>query len=71
MQFSTIIATLLAGASVTMAMPAKRQTTVCAGLDSSPQCCAVNVLNLADLNCAPRMSTLLHFGFPFFLLEAD
>lgn len=63
MQFSTILATILAGASVTMAVPAKRQSALCPGLDSSPQCCAVNVLNLADLNCAPRMLSLVQIDF--------
>ena len=59
MQFSTLLATILAGASVTMAVPAKRQTTLCPGLSGTPQCCAVNVLNVADLNCANRKSS--HF----------
>lgn len=52
----------LLGASTTMAVPAvKRNTTnqiLCPGLEGTPQCCAVNALNLADLNCGPRTSTL-------------
>jgi hypothetical protein len=28
-----------------------RQTTVCSGMYSNAQCCATNVLDLADLNC--------------------
>ena len=50
MQYS-IVASILALTSVTMAVPAKRQAALlCA--TGTPQCCAVNVLNLADLNCA-------------------
>jgi len=32
----------------------QRQTTVCSGTYSNAQCCATNVLDLADLNCASR-----------------
>lgn len=32
----------------------QRQTTVCSGTYSNAQCCATNVLDLADLNCANR-----------------
>ena len=58
MQFS-IITALLTGATIVAALPADmspRQSTVCPGTDSTPQCCAVNVLDLADLNCANRKS---------------
>lgn len=62
MHFSTIIAAALASASLTIGVPtfngnAKRQASVlCSGLEATPQCCAVNVLNLADLDCADRKS---------------
>jgi len=61
MQFSTIVLAL-AGATtaIASAIPAKsalmdRQApvAVCTGAGTSAQCCAVNVLDLADLNCAP------------------
>jgi hypothetical protein len=53
MQFSMI----LAFAAAAVAAPAmsglqQRQSVVCAS--GTPQCCATNVLNLADLNCANR-----------------
>ncbi|CAF9914152.1 MAG: hypothetical protein ALECFALPRED_009417, partial [Alectoria fallacina] len=53
MHFSTIVATALVGAS-TMAMPAfNKRAILCPGLEGTPQCCAVNALGVADLNCAP------------------
>jgi len=59
MKFTTAIATLLAGASVALAVPVleHRQlpAEVCTGATGNPQCCATDVLNLADLNCANRM----------------
>lgn len=62
MQFSQIIA-LFAGAAVTMALPAERiverndpapaPAILCpVGLFSVPQCCATDVLGVADLDCA-------------------
>ena len=60
MQFS-IITALLVGATMVAALPADmsaRQATICPGTDGTPQCCATNVLNLADLNCANRRSPL-------------
>lgn len=56
MQFSTVFSTVLAGASVAMAIPAmeRRQAPVCTGTDSNAVCCATDVLGVADLNCAPR-----------------
>lgn len=56
MHCSTIIATALFGASITMAFPAFKRTVLCPGIEDTPQCCAVNALGVADLNCAPRMS---------------
>jgi hypothetical protein len=56
MQFSTIFAAVFAGAA--LALPAvdvnKRQQTVCTGTYSNAQCCATDVLGVADLNCANR-----------------
>lgn len=55
MQFSTIIA--LTFGAVVMAAPAvmeQRQLPVCSGTYSNAQCCATDVLNLADLNCVDR-----------------
>jgi hypothetical protein len=56
MQLSTILTAFLAGASVTMAIPAmiRQATPVCTGTDSNAQCCATDVLGVADLNCATR-----------------
>lgn len=63
MQFSHIIA-LIAGAAVTMALPTELvdrnnpvPTALCpAGLYSNPQCCATDVLGVADLDCATPTS---------------
>lgn len=54
MQFATIIATLFA--AVAVAAPASelegRQAYVpCTGLYGTAQCCATDVLGVADLNC--------------------
>lgn len=55
MKFFTIASALI-GASTALATPAylteKRQVTLCPGTDSNAQCCATDVLGLADLNCA-------------------
>ena len=60
MHFFAIIATALVGASTTMAVPAMKRN-LCFGLPGSPECCAVNALGVADLDCAPRMSYRSHF----------
>ena len=64
MYFSTIIATALIAAS-TMATPAMKlernppkKEQVCPFNLPDPQCCATNVLGIADLNCAARTSYL-------------
>lgn len=64
MQFSIILTTLLASASVTMAVPAmiRRTTPVCTGTYSNAQCCATDVLGVADLNCAPRKLLILLYN---------
>jgi len=63
MKFFTIIASALIGASTALATPAylteKREVTLCPGTDSNAQCCATDVLELVDLNCADRTHTLL------------
>ncbi|KAG9527245.1 hypothetical protein KCU71_g490, partial [Aureobasidium melanogenum] len=51
---ATII-TALVGSAIVAAAPADvsaRQVTICAGTYSNAQCCATDVLGLADLNCA-------------------
>lgn len=42
--------------SLALALPAveQRQAAVCSGTYGNAQCCATNVLNLADLNCNNR-----------------
>jgi hypothetical protein len=43
--------------AVTIAVPASlspRQSDVCSGAEGTPLCCDVNVLGVADLDCAPR-----------------
>lgn len=55
---STII-TALIGSSLVAAAPADvsaRQVTICSGTYNNAQCCATDVLGLADLNCANRES---------------
>ncbi|KAM0803317.1 hydrophobin [Usnea florida] len=58
MHFSTIVATALLGAAVTMGVPTnnKRNTILCPGTPDTPECCATDVLGVADLNCAPPPS---------------
>ena len=67
MQFSAIF-TLLAGASAALAVPTvKRQASrLCSGLQSNPQCCATDVLNVADLNCFDRTLHLTASDLDFF-----
>ena len=62
MHFSAVV-TLLAGASTAFAVPAMRRqaSLLCSGLESNPQCCATDVLGVADLNCIDRMSYLTAF----------
>ena len=56
MQFLTVLA--LAGAA--MAVPANimqsRQANLCSGLSGTAQCCATDVLGIADLDCSNRKS---------------
>ncbi|KAF2105137.1 hypothetical protein NA57DRAFT_31093 [Rhizodiscina lignyota] len=58
MQFSTKLAAVLAAASFVLAAPHERRqaATVCSG-SNTPQCCAVDVLGLADLQCANPPTT--------------
>jgi Fungal hydrophobin len=59
MKFSLALATLFAG--VAMAMPAsleERQYVPCSGLYNDAQCCATDVLGVADLDCVNRSSRL-------------
>jgi len=57
MLFSTLTSLVLA-ATMASAMPAlnQRQTLVCTGTYSNAQCCATDVLGVADLNCFNRES---------------
>ncbi|KAH9907794.1 fungal hydrophobin [Xylariomycetidae sp. FL2044] len=55
MQFTTLLVSFLA--SAVMASPAKRNDTpvpydACSGLYDTLQCCATDVLGVADLDCA-------------------
>jgi hypothetical protein len=59
--FTSIFATLALAAPVELD---ERQAVVCSG--TTAQCCATDVLNLADLDCATRK--LPHSAFPFSLL---
>ena len=67
MRFSTIVAATLVAVSSTMANPAMRRNPpvappLCQGtLENTPECCATDVLGLADLDCAPRMLSLPRF----------
>ena len=57
MQFTTAIVALF-GASLVAAAPLEqRQLPVCSGLTTTPQCCDVDVLGVADLNCENPLST--------------
>ncbi|KAH0343427.1 hypothetical protein KCU81_g5212, partial [Aureobasidium melanogenum] len=54
---ASIIITALIGSSLVAAAPAPadvsaRQVTICSGTYNNAQCCATDVLGLADLNCA-------------------
>ncbi|CAD0028976.1 unnamed protein product [Aureobasidium pullulans] len=56
---ATII-TAFIGSSIVAAAPADvsaRQLTICSGTYSNAQCCATDVLGLADLNCANPPTT--------------
>lgn len=65
MYFLTIITTALLSASITIAVPAStsetKRATLCSGLESEPQCCALDVLGIADLQCDARTLPLLNF----------
>jgi len=55
--FAATFITALFASSVVTAMPAdleSRQVTICSGTYSNAQCCATDVLGLADLDCANR-----------------
>ncbi|KAI1276099.1 Cerato-ulmin hydrophobin family [Xylaria sp. FL0933] len=55
MQFTTIIAALFAAAAVavpTSNLADRGDYVACSGLYSTAQCCATDVLGVADLDCA-------------------
>ncbi|KAI0018424.1 Cerato-ulmin hydrophobin family [Xylariomycetidae sp. FL0641] len=51
MQFTTIVSALFAGMAAAGPLSA-RQYTPCSGLYGTAQCCATDVLGVADLDCA-------------------
>ncbi|KAF5709498.1 fungal hydrophobin [Fusarium globosum] len=58
MQFSVAIVTLLATAVSTLPTEEKRQAYIpCSGLYGASQCCATDVLGVADLDCTSPPST--------------
>jgi hypothetical protein len=60
----TLLTTALAlGFGTVLAAPAApevflstRQNTICSGLSANAQCCAMDVIGLANLDCGTRMS---------------
>jgi len=57
MHFTGLLASAILAATTILASPAvsieKRQQAVCtSGLYTTPQCCATDVLGIADLDCA-------------------
>ncbi|KAI0398968.1 Cerato-ulmin hydrophobin family [Xylaria palmicola] len=55
MQFFTIVATLFAAVAVAAPAPeldSRQVYTACSGLYGTAQCCATDVLGVADLDCA-------------------
>ena len=58
MQIIAIVAALFAGAAVAAPALQERQYVACSGLYGTAQCCATDVLGVADLDCANRMFTL-------------
>ena len=70
MYFATVITTALFGLCITMAVPApereSKRDTLCSGLESQPQCCALDVLDAAALQCESRTVFLSLFNvIPF------
>jgi hypothetical protein len=60
MQFSIVLTALLSTAALAYPgkpLEARQAAPICLGAEATPQCCAVNVLDLADLNCAPPPTT--------------
>ena len=66
--FTAIIITLTGFAAAAPAVHDQRQAPLCSGLYGTAQCCATDVLGLADLDCAVRKSILLQPSLtPFYL----
>ncbi|KAI0475562.1 Cerato-ulmin hydrophobin family [Xylariaceae sp. FL0804] len=64
MLFSAAVSALLAGTAAAVAVPAMhnsgleaRDYTACSGLYSEAECCATDVLGVADLDCGTPPST--------------
>ncbi|KAH8686388.1 hydrophobin precursor [Ilyonectria robusta] len=52
MQFTVAVVALFAGLAAAVPMGEKRQTYIpCSGLYGTSQCCATDVLGVADLDC--------------------
>lgn len=56
MLFTLLATATLAATAFSSAIPSleTRQSPVCLGTYGNAQCCATDVLNLADLNCVQR-----------------
>ena len=57
--YASLITFAFAATSLAAAVPAMeaRQSFVCLGTYGNAQCCATDVLGLADLNCVNRKAT--------------
>ena len=68
MYFSMIFVTTALFVTSLIAIPTSmhesKRAFPCSGLESHPQCCAVNVLNLADLQCEDRTTLSLFSMIP-------
>jgi len=61
MKYSITIAAILTGVALSVPVAIERRQipyTPCSGLYGTSQCCATDVLGVADLDCANRMYTL-------------
>lgn len=61
MQFTVALVALFAGLAAAVPTGEKRQTYIpCSGLYGTSQCCATDVLGVADLDCGTRKSDELN-----------
>ena len=54
MQFTTAIVAIFAGLAAAVPVEERQAYTACSGLYGTSQCCATDVLGVADLDCANR-----------------